>query len=140
MVSEHVTKSLVEQVGRGVVGHRRKANLPGDDGANTVALGEALAVEEEHLVVADPVGLLQVCARARLIVLDEAGVADLAATLGVEGRLPELGEKIAALELLERADLREHLGLLVADEFGLEACIRSANSSRPSFLPASAGP
>ena len=82
MVSEHVSKSLVEQVGRGVVGHRRKANPPGDDGANTVALGEALAAEEQHLVVADSVGLLQVGARARLVVLDETGVADLAATSG----------------------------------------------------------
>ena len=139
VVSEHVTKSLVEQVGRGVVRHRRKANLPGDDGADTVALGEALAAEEQHLVVADPVGLLELGARARLVVLDETGVADLAAALRVEGRLPELGEKIAALELLERADLREHLGLLVADELGLEACIR-CELSRPSFLPAPAGP
>src|SRR5919109_1088334 len=58
---------------------------------------------------------------ACLLVLDEALVADLAAALGVERRLAQLREEVAALERLERADLRQHLGLLVADELRREA-------------------
>ena len=52
------------------------------------------------------------------------GVGDLAAALRVERRLAELREEVAVAELLERADLRQHLGLLVADELRLEAGLR----------------
>ena len=45
----------------------------------------------------------------------------LPAARRVEGRLAQLREEEAVLELLERADLREHVRLRVADELRLEA-------------------
>ena len=58
---------------------------------------------------------------ARPVLLDPALVADLAAALRVEGRFAQLGEEEPVLELLERADLREDVELLVADELGLRS-------------------
>ena len=72
VVAEDVAQRLVEEVRRRVVRHRREADLPGDDGLDAVARREAFAVEEEHLVLADPIRLFELGARARLLVLDEA--------------------------------------------------------------------
>ena len=91
VVAEHVLERLVQEVGRGVVGHRREAHLPGDDRAHPVAGGEALALEEERLVVAEAVGGDELGAGA--VLLDPALVADLAAALRVERRLAQLGEE-----------------------------------------------
>ena len=55
VVAEHLLERLVQEVGCRVVGHRRKAHLPRDDRANAVAGGEALALEEEHLVLAEAI-------------------------------------------------------------------------------------
>ena len=66
-------------------------------------------------------GLDEVGARARPLVLEVALVGDLTAAGGVEGRLAELGEKETVLELLERTDLREHVRLLEPDEIRGEA-------------------
>jgi hypothetical protein len=52
---------------------------------------------------------------------DPALVAHLPAAVGIEGGLPELGEEGTVAEILDGADLREHLGLLPADELRLEA-------------------
>ena len=51
VVAEHVAQRLVEQVRRGVVRHRREAHRPRHDRAHPVAGGEALALEEQRLVV-----------------------------------------------------------------------------------------
>ena len=85
MVAEHAAERLVQQVGGGVVRHRREADRPRHDGAHAVADGKTVALEREHLVVADPRRAHKLRARARLLVLDEAAVAHLAAALGVEG-------------------------------------------------------
>ena len=59
-----------------VIGHGREAHLPGDDRAGPVVGGEALALEEERLVVLEAVGGDEL--RAGAVVLDPALVADLA--------------------------------------------------------------
>src|SRR5439155_710606 len=98
------------------------AHAPRDDGAHAVALGEALTLEEERLVVVEPVRLAQLGAPARAVVrLDEARVGDLAAPGRVERRLAQLAEEEPVLEPLQRADLRQHVRLLEADELGREA-------------------
>ena len=57
-------------------------------------------------------------------------VRDLAASLRVERRLPQLGEEEAVVELLERAELGQHLGLLAPDELGLRNLPRARNPPR----------
>src|SRR5439155_18873055 len=93
----------------------------------------------QNLVITHPVGLFELRARPGLLVLDEAGVRHLAAACRVEGGLAQLREELAVAQVLERSDLGEHLGLLVADEFGLEAGARG-ELGRPRFLAARAGP
>ena len=75
VLAEHLAERLVQEVRRGVVRHRREAHRPRDDGLHAVAGGEALALEDEHLVVADADRLAQLRAGAGLVVLDPAGVA-----------------------------------------------------------------
>ena len=58
---------------------------------------------------------------ARRLVDQLARVGHLAAAVGVERRLAELAEERAVAELLQGADLRQHVRLLVADEPALEA-------------------
>ena len=120
VVAEHLAQRLVQEVRRGVVRHRREADRPRHDRLHAVACREALALEEQHLVVADPVAR-RAASRARAVLLELARVGHLAAALGVERRLAELREKRPVAELLQRADLRQHLGLLPADELGDEA-------------------
>src|ERR1700694_6270446 len=104
------------------MGRRREADLPGDDRAHPVAGREALAVEQQPLVVANSIGLLEVGASTGLLLLDEARVGDLTAAFRVERRFAQLRQEVLAADFLERADLREQLGLLVAHELSLEAC------------------
>src|SRR5207244_11359295 len=92
VLAEHVLKRLVQEVRRGVVRHRRKAHGPRHDRAHAQARPEALALELEHLVVSrEPVRSDELRARARLFVLDEAGVGDLATAFRIKRRLLELG-------------------------------------------------
>src|SRR5918994_147243 len=121
VVSEHLPQRLVKQMRRRVVGHRREADAPRHGGADAVSGGEPGALEDEHLVVPEPDRLAQLRLRLRLLVLQQALIRDLAATLRVERRLAQLGEEEVFVDLLERADLRQHVHLLVADEFGAEA-------------------
>ena len=122
MVAEDLLQCLVQEVSRSVVRHRREADGPGHDRAHTVAGGEAFTLEQERLVVLETVGLAQLGARAAAVVaLDPARVRDLSAAGRVEGRLPKLREEEAALDVVERTDLREYVRLLVADELGPEA-------------------
>ena len=55
VVAEHLLQRLVQEVRRRVVRHRREAHLPRHDGLHAVARREALAAEEEHLVLAEAV-------------------------------------------------------------------------------------
>ena len=130
-VAEHLPERLVEEVRGRVVRHRREAVRPGDDGTDAVADREALAAEREHLVVADARRAHELGARARLLVLDPAGVGDLAAALRVERRLVELGVEEPVLARLERGDRRQHVGLLVADELGRALAERDRTSKPP---------
>ena len=66
----------------------------------------------------DPGRLAQLRPRAGLLVLDPAGVADLAASGRVERGPLQLRLEPAVAQLVEGEDRRQHLGLLVADEFG----------------------
>ena len=121
VVAEHVAERPVQQMRGRVVGRRREPHAPGHDRRargrrrrsprpRTGAPGRPRAGRRR---AASPA--------SRSSLDDLAGVADLAAALRVERRLAQLGEEEAVAELLERADLGEHLGLLPADELGLEA-------------------
>ena len=121
VVAEHLAERRLEQMRGRVVRHRREADAPRDDRADAIAGGEALAAKDERLVAVEPVRVDELGPRPGVVVaLDPALVGDLAAARGVERRLPQLREERAVAELLERAELREHVGLLVADEVGRE--------------------
>ena len=77
----------------------------GHDGLDPVALREALALEDELLVVADADRLDELGAGAGLLVLDPAGVGDLAAALRVERRLVELRREAPVPERLRSAEI-----------------------------------
>src|SRR5204863_8699862 len=77
---------------------------------------EPLAAEGQHLVVVEPRRLDQLGASAGLLVLDVAGVRDLATALGIERRLLELRLERAVAELCVREDRRQHVRPLVTDE------------------------
>ncbi len=117
VVAEHRPQRLVQEVGRGVVRHRREAHAPRHECLDAVALRKAFALEEQHLVVADAVGGPQHRNRA-IVPLELPGVGHLPTTFRVEGRLVQLRQERAVTELLERADLGQDLGLLPADEVG----------------------
>ena len=98
VVAEHLAQRGVQEVGRGVVGHRREARRPGDrarapGSAAPSAAPERLVVadlDEQHLVGAEAEHLDDRVARAARVELERAGVAHLAAAGGVEGRALEL--------------------------------------------------
>ena len=99
-----------------------KRTFQGTTARHAITLGEALAAEEQRLVVAEPVRLDELGTGPRLVVeLDPPVVADLAAAGRVERRLAQLREEEPVVEPLERADLREDVRLRVADELRLEA-------------------
>ena len=122
VLAEHVAQRLVQEVRRGVVRHRREADGPGDNSSNPVAFGKRVTLEEQHLILLEPVGLSQLGADAGVVVtLDPAGVGDLAAARGIERRLPQLGEEEPVTHVLDCTELRQHLDLLVADELAAKA-------------------
>src|SRR5205085_7674935 len=84
VVAELVLERLVQEVRRGVVRHRREADVPRNDRADARPELEPVAAKGQHLVVLEPDRLHELRARARLLVLDVAGVGDLAAALRVE--------------------------------------------------------
>src|SRR5262249_20072561 len=95
---------------------------PRDDSSNAIALRETLALEEQHLIVLEAVRVAQLGTRRRIAVeLDPACVRHLAASGRVERRLAHLREEEPVLELFHRAELREDVGLLVADELRAES-------------------
>ncbi len=121
VVAEHVAQRLVQEVRARVVRHRREAHRPRHARANAIARGEARAAEEKRLIVLEPVRLDELGDVAGVVVeLDRAGVRHLAAARRIERRLAQLREEVAVVDLLERADLREDVGLRVADELGRE--------------------
>ena len=86
-----------------------KRTAPRHDRAHAHPRREPLAFEGQHLVVAgEPGHRDQLGPRAGLLVLDEAGVGDLAAALRVEGRLLELGLEAPVVELLVGDDRSQH--------------------------------
>ena len=101
-----------------------KRDRPRHDRAHAVAGGEAGALE--RAAPGRPRSGRPRAARARepSSFSIAAGVGDLAAAGGIERRLAQLREEEAVAELLERADLRQHVGLLVADELAAEARAR----------------
>ena len=130
VLAEHVAQRLLQEVRGGVVRHRREPDAPRHDGLDAVAGREAGAAEDERLVVAEAVRLDQLGAHGRVAVeLDPARVGHLAAAGRIEGRLAELRQERAVAEVLERAELREHLRLRVADELGRRSPRRAANSA-----------
>src|SRR5262249_50849181 len=116
MFAEHLTERLVHHVRRRVVGHRREPHRPRHHRAYARSLGEALALEGQRLVVLEPRGLNQLRTRAGFLVLDVAGVGDLAAALGVERRLLELRLEGAVAEVGVRKNRGQDVRALVADE------------------------
>ena len=141
MVAENVLQRLVEQVRRGVVRHCGKADAPRDDCLHAVAGGKAAAAQKQRLVVAEAVRLDELGPRPGAVVeLDEARIGDLSAARRVEGRLAELREEEPVADVLERAELGQHLRLRVADELGLESR-RARELRRPlqACLAAAAG-
>ncbi len=133
VVAEHLLQHLVQEMRRGVVRHRRVADVPRHDGADAVALGEARALEDELLVVLEPQRLDELGARAVLL-LDPAGVGDLAAARRIERRLGELDLEVAVAEVGERRDRGAHVELLVADELGPRRAAESRLVARASRL------
>ncbi len=119
VLAEHLAQALVQKVRPGVVRHRREAHRPRDGRLHAVARGEAGPLEQQRLVAVVAVRLAQLGARA-VVLLDPARVGHLAAAGGIERRLAQLREEEPVLQLLERADLRQRLRLLVADELGAE--------------------
>ena len=98
-----------------------KRTFHGTTGLHPLADAEPLAAEEERLVLAEAERGREL--RPLAVRLDPALVRDLAASVGIERRLAQLGEEGAVADLLERADLRQHLRLLPADELRFEARI-----------------
>src|SRR6185437_5906384 len=123
VVAEHVSQRLVQEMRRGVIGHRRVADSPGHHRANTISGSEALALEQQRLVVLKPIGIAELGTRAAPVVtLDPACVGYLAATGHVERRFPQLGQEEPLADLFERSDLGEHVRLLETDELRAEVC------------------
>ena len=121
VVAEDVLERLVQEMRRGVVGHGREAGVPVDDSADTIALGEALALEGQDLLVTEPIGGAENRSRARLLVLEVALVGDLAAAFRIERRIVELRLEEALVDLLVRGDRGQDVELLVAHEARLRA-------------------
>ena len=88
---------------------RSPAEKPSPSNSSTWSSSEAIRVFE-------------LCAGAAAVVaLDPARVRDLPAAGRVERRLAQLCQEVPTLNLFERADLRQDVRLLVADEISLEA-------------------
>ena len=107
-----------------MVRHRREARLPRDDRPHAVTRGEARALEDERLVVAEAVRGAKRRDCAGALVDELARVGHLAAAVRVERRLAQLRQEEPVAELLDRRQLGEHVRLLVADELAAEAGLR----------------
>ncbi len=119
MLAEHVAQRLVQEVGRGVVRHRRETDAPGHDRSNPVPFGKRVTLEEQRLIFLQPVRLAQLGAADRPVVaLDPARVGNLTAARRVERRFAQLRQEEPVAHILDCTDLREHLGFLVTDELG----------------------
>src|SRR5512132_2136629 len=107
---------------RGVVRHRRETDGPGHDRSNPVPFRKPITLEEERLIILEPVCLPQLGADTRAIgALDPPRVRDLAAPRRIERRLAQLREEEPVAGFLERTDLREDVDLFVTDELGAKA-------------------
>src|SRR5262249_41789595 len=105
----------VEEVGRGVIPHRREARHVIDLGLDPGSRLDAVerSVELHRLVVANPVDVSHT--GAATVPPDLARIRDLAAALGVEGALLELDQRVAVVRAHgEQAGVGAEL--LVADE------------------------
>ena len=121
VLAEHLAERRLQKVRGGVVGHRREPDGPRYDRAHAVGGRKALAAQDEHLVAVEAIRLDQLGANGRVVVsLDPALVGHLATARGIERRLAQLREEGSVAEVLERAELCEHVDLRVADELGRE--------------------
>src|SRR5581483_11464723 len=111
----------VQEMRRRVVRHRREASAPRHDRTHAVAGGKPAPLEDEYLVVLEAIGGTQGCDRSGAFVDELAGIGHLAAAVRVERRLAQLREEGAVGELDARAELGEHVRLLVAHELASEA-------------------
>jgi hypothetical protein len=59
VVAEDVLKRFVEEVCSRVIRNRREAHVPRHEGANPVALREALPLEEQDLIVLEAIRLAE---------------------------------------------------------------------------------
>ena len=109
-----------------------KRTFQGTTARTRSPVGEPGPAKQERLVVVEAVRLDEL--RASCPSSSSSSivpcVGDLAAARRVERRLAELGEEETVLELLERAELGQHVGLRVADELGLEARARARSRRR----------
>ena len=139
MRAQHLAQRRMQQVGRRVVRHRRAPQLEVDVRAHALAGGDlaALHAGDDLLVVVTADDVLD--HRAAVLGLDHSVVGDLAAAGRVERRLAQLQREQAVAAGLERADLRPHVELLVADELGLEAGVQIGHGERHG-LGAGTGP
>ena len=115
--AEPLAQRGVQQVGRGVVSHRRVAGRRGRPARSTRAAlaAAARAGQPQRLVVADPVDVVDLGLAP--VPDDAAGVGDLAAALGVERALLELDQRAPSSPSgRAAATLVCALELLVADE------------------------
>src|SRR5437016_3200932 len=93
----------------------RIADAPGDNGLDAVSRGEALASEDELLVVLEPQRLDELRTLTAFL-LDHADVRHLPAARRVERRLLELRLEETVAQIGVGGDRREHFRALVADE------------------------
>src|SRR5215207_2099313 len=119
VVAEHLLERLVQEVRGRVIGHRRETHLPGNHRFDAIAGSEALAAEEQRLVLTEAEGAGELGSHS--VLLDPAPIAHLTAALGVERRLAELDEKSSVAEGFESPDLRQDFGLLPTDEVGCKS-------------------
>ena len=121
VLAEHVSQRLLQEVRAGVVRHGREAHGPRHARADAIARGEARPAEEKRLVALEAIGIHELGNIAGAVVeLDRAGIRHLTAAGRIERRLAQLGEEVVVVHDLERADLRDDVGLRVADELGRE--------------------
>ena len=106
----------VQEVRRGVIGHRRRAQRAVDARADGRAALQRAVLQDGHerLVAVEAQHLLH--RRPTAVGLDRPVVGDLAAALGVERRRAELHEQPSVAELLDGVGGRLDVQLLVADE------------------------
>ena len=121
VLAEHVSQRLLQEVRAGVVRHRRETHGPRHARADAIARGEARPAEEKRLVALQAVGIHELSNVAGAVVeLDRAGIRHLTPAGRIERRLAQLREEVVVVHDLERADLRDDVGLRVTDELGRE--------------------